>query len=75
MGPLDEAGRAALRVAVTRFAARGIEVLVDLGALTQTAALDASLLRELAEIAADVDASLVASTDAAAVDQVRADAG
>jgi hypothetical protein len=75
MGPLDQTGHAALRVAVTQFAANGIEVLVDLAALTQTDALDGQLLRELAGIAKDVDASLVASTDAAAVDLVRADAG
>lgn len=74
MGPLDEAGRSALRVVVTLFAASGVEVLVDLRELTQTAPLDAPLLRELEGIARDVDASLVASTDAAVADLVRTDA-
>jgi hypothetical protein len=75
IGPLDEAGRSVLRLGVERLAARGIEVLVDLREPGAADAVDAPLLRELAQLAQEVGASLVASTDPAAVDVVRADVG
>jgi hypothetical protein len=73
LGPLDETGRALLRVTAGAFAARGVEVLIDLRELAEHGAVDALLLRELVDLAGEIDASLLATTDAISLDLVYAD--